>query len=338
MVEEGVGEEDGPDRAVEVDPERASRPEQGEEGGPDHDGREHERHRDQRLQRPPAAELVAGEHVGGGQGQDEREHRRRGRLPQREPGDAAAARGRRARRSHHRGPSAPSPRRPSPTMLATGQRKKTARKATGARQQRGSRPGASRAAHRTTRSVQASIHVLAVRVDHLRLELGHRRPGPRRARRTRAAARCQSAPGRRTSTAGRRPGTPRTAGSRSAARPPPRDRCRRGSPPPRPGGSSPPSITPVGASATRRVGEDDLGRRARRVRHHERSGALAAGAAREGAVVGVLPAVGDLHAVGPKPRSTTAASRPRRSASTVASRKASPGEDVAGFSTTSRSR
>ena len=82
--------------------------------------------------------------------------------------------------------------------------------------------------------------------------------------------------------------------------------------------------------------EDDLGRRARGVRDDDGPVALA-GATREAAVVGLLPAGRDLHAVvaQARPEGLPAVSGSSPKVAMVASRKARPGDDVAGFSTTS---
>ena len=85
-VEEGVGEQDRPRAALEVQPDGALRAEEREERRAHHHRGQHERHDDERLDDPAAAELVAGQHLGRGQGDHQRERRRGRRLPEREPG------------------------------------------------------------------------------------------------------------------------------------------------------------------------------------------------------------------------------------------------------------
>ena len=137
VVEEGVGEQDRHARCR-AGPRRASPagPSSDEERRPDHDGREHERHDEQRLER------------GGARGT--RRWRARGRpgrpISRVSTVDAAACQS--VNQATCRSSASPStsptprrshpcsPRRPSPTMLATGQAKKQARNATGRRQQR----------------------------------------------------------------------------------------------------------------------------------------------------------------------------------------------------------
>ena len=80
-VEEGVGDEDQPDRPLQVDPERAAGAEQGQEGRAHHHGGQHERHEQQGPQHPLAREVELGEQRGHGQGHDQRDHGRDRRLP-----------------------------------------------------------------------------------------------------------------------------------------------------------------------------------------------------------------------------------------------------------------
>jgi hypothetical protein len=63
----------------------------GEEGRPDGDRRQHERHRDQGEQGAAAGEPVAGEHVGRSQAQGDGQHRAERGLPEREPQHPARA-------------------------------------------------------------------------------------------------------------------------------------------------------------------------------------------------------------------------------------------------------
>ena len=81
----------------------------------------------------------------------------------------------------------------------------------------------------------------------------------------------------------------------------------------RPGGSSCRSTTAVGAVGERLLGEDHLGRRARRVGDDDRPLALAAAGAREPRRVRLLPAVHDQHAVRPQPAPVVLPARARRS-------------------------
>ena len=125
------------------------------------------------------------------------------------------------------------------------------------------------------------------------------------------------APGRRTSSAGCPPGTRATSRKSMSSRAPARATS---APASTPANSTwrkqPSSTTPVGASAGWRIGEDDLGHRARRVRHDDRPVALAR-AAREATVVGLFPAVDDQDVVvaqrRPRSRARRTSPRPHRS-------------------------
>src|SRR3546814_11616833 len=85
VVEEGVGDEDRPHRLVEVDADRASRSEQGQERRADHDSGQHERHRHQRGDGVTAAELGGDEHGGGRESEGDRNGGGRQGPPQRDP-------------------------------------------------------------------------------------------------------------------------------------------------------------------------------------------------------------------------------------------------------------
>lgn len=89
VVEEDVREEDGPHGGVQPDaPQFVEEPaatEQREERGADDDGRQHERHRDRRSQRPLAGEVEPREDIRAGQRDQQRERGGRQRLPGGEP-------------------------------------------------------------------------------------------------------------------------------------------------------------------------------------------------------------------------------------------------------------
>ena len=174
---------------------------QREERGRDDDRRQHERHEHERP-RAAGRGSEARERPGERQPGDERERGRDSRLPEREPRDSSVEP---ASSTSNGEIEPPSPEARARGSRAAGQAKKTREERDAGRQRR-----RAAAAQRTTISVHSSTQRSRFVVDLV----GRERRAGRRAiahSRTRRAARRPRAPGRRTSSRARRPGTPRRA-------------------------------------------------------------------------------------------------------------------------------
>ena len=295
-----------------------------EERGRDDDRRKHEGHEDERAHERAAREVEPREDPGERQPEQQCQRRRDGGLPDREPEQRQVA-PRRARRSE---PAAP------------------------ARARGSSRADRRRRAHATEARPAARAPLAASAQHDLRpladpaVAVARRSPPAGSSSGCSGTTRSAANDGRqrepsRTGKTNIESGTsrwkagesmksiscPRPSSFRAPRRTPASSTCRK----------QLGATTAVGARVERRPREDDLGGRARGVGDDDRPVALAAGGAREARVYASSQ---------PSTTSTPFSRRsrqksgqpPRRTAAIVASRKARPGVDVAGFSTTSRSR